>query len=173
MASRDIDYESNSDEDIPEPIESFRSADLPIISNPSPYDSDYSSSSDSEDPESLSGPSTPTTPASPATSLGAAFSSVGLSSQTSDDLSFTTPKPKRKRLVKRKIYPFKKGVTPFFQRSSKSPGRETVKVVRPTSSLYNDICFAKETKIDNIKLSSDGQEYRKMYHLQPVTRLSI
>ena len=51
MASRDIDYESNSDEDIPEPIESFRSADLPIISNPSPYDSDNSSSSDSEDSE--------------------------------------------------------------------------------------------------------------------------
>ena len=78
MASRDIGYESNSDEDIPEPIESFRSAQQPIISNPSPYDSDDSSSSDSEDPESQSRPSTPTTPASPATSLGAAFSFVGL-----------------------------------------------------------------------------------------------
>ena len=48
MASTDIHYESFSDEDIPEQTESFRSADLPIISNPTPYDSDTSSSSESE-----------------------------------------------------------------------------------------------------------------------------
>ena len=70
MASSDIDYESFSDEDIPEPTESFRPADLPFISTPNPYDSDTSSSSDSKCIESPTSPSTPTTPASPATSLG-------------------------------------------------------------------------------------------------------
>ena len=88
MASRDIVYESNSDEEISEPIESFRSVDLPIISNPSPYDSEDSSSSDSENTESPSTPSTPTTPALPATSLGASFSYVELSSPTSEDQLF-------------------------------------------------------------------------------------
>ena len=117
MASRDIVYDSHSDEDIPEPIESFRSVDLPIISNPSPYDSSDSSSGESEYTESPSTPSTPTTPASPSTSLGAAFSYVGLSSQTSEDPSFSTPKPKRKELFKKfnfKVQFQKRSLTVLF-----------------------------------------------------------
>ena len=171
MASTDIHYESFSDEDIPEPTESFRSADLPIISNPTPYDSDTSSSSESEYPESSTIPSTPTTPASPATSLGAAFSYVGLSSQTSDDQLFHTPQPKRKRLVKRKQYHYKKGVSPNVQHSSISPGSERVEVIRPTSSLYQDIHFERETLVKNIKLSAEGLEYSK--NLSPATSNQI
>ena len=170
MASRDIYYDSLSDEDIPEPTESFRSADLPIISNPTPY-SDESSSSVSVDTDSLSCPSTPTTPASPATSLGAVFSHVGLSTQTSDDQVFSTPKPKRKRLVKRKVYPFKKGHTINLKRSSLTPGTESVKFVRPTSSLYKDMHFARETNVVNIKLSADGLDYSK--NLSPATSNQI
>ena len=173
MASRDIAYESSSDEDIPEPIEFFRSADLPIISNPTPYDSNESSSSESGNSEPPSSPSRPTTPASPAMSLGAAFSYVGLSSQTSEDQISSTPKLKRKRQVKRKVYPLKKGQLPFVLRSHKSPGSETVKVSRPTSCLYKDIHFETDTKVMNIKICSEGLEYSKIYHLQPITRLLI
>ena len=140
MASSDIDYESSSDETIPEPTEFFRSADLPIISNQSPYDSDDSSSTDSEEPESPSFPSTPTTPASPATSLEAAFPFVGLSSQTSDDQLISTPKPKRKRrLVKRKTFPLKKGVPPFVLRGSKDLAETQSKSVgqlRPCTKIF-------------------------------------
>ena len=157
MAQRDIVYESNSNREISEPIESFRSVDRPINSNPSPYDSEVSSSSDSEYTESPSTPSTPTTPASPATSLGASFSYVGLSSPTSEDQLFSTPKPKKKRVVKRSNYNFKNGFAPFYLRSTKSPGRERAKVVRPFGSLYDNIRFANETRVCNIKLSEYSQ----------------
>ena len=83
-----------------------------------------------------------------------------------------TPKPKRKRrLVKRKTFPLKKGVPPFVLRGSKSPGRDTVKVSRPTSSLYKDLHFEMDTKVMNIKLRSEGMEYSQT--LSPATTNQI
>ena len=132
MASReDTEYDSSSGEDLPETTKTFRSADLPFLSHPSPFNSSDSSSG------SETSPSRPTTPASPATSLGASFPFVGLSSQTSEEQLFSTPQPKRKKYVKRRRpFQFKKGVTPFFKITSKSPetGRDTVTVERPTTS---------------------------------------
>ena len=147
-SQEDIAY---SEEHIPETIETFRASDLPIICNPSPFNSE-DSSSESDSPsftESVASPSTPTTPASPATSLGAAFTYVGLSSQTSDDQHFSTPKPKRKKYIKRRKFHYTKGGSPWVQRSSKDPSSDTIKVFRPTSSLYRDIRFAKEAKAYN------------------------
>ena len=171
MASTDIHYVSFSDEDIPEPTESFRSADLPIISKPTTYDSDTLSSSESEYPESSTIRTTPTNPASPATSLGAAFSYVGLSSQTSNDQLFHTPQPKRKRLVKRKQYHYKMeshqmsraALIVLEARESKSFAqlRPYIKIFilkgKPWSRISNSV-----RKVWNI---------RKIFHLQQVTRL--
>ena len=83
MASQEVfqlDY--YSDEDIPEATEAFRSADLPIIFNPSPFHSEDSSSESVTpyDSESLSQPRTPTTPSTPFITLGTSFSLIGLTS---------------------------------------------------------------------------------------------
>ena len=75
---QDQDYSS---EDVPEQIQTFRSADLPILSNPSPFHSE-DSSSDSETPYEPEGLSQLSTPATPSTALGTSFSLIGLSSQT-------------------------------------------------------------------------------------------
>ena len=118
MASQvDFQLEYCSDEEIQEPIEVFRSADLPILTNPSPFNSEESSS-ESDTPYEIdslsrpSTPSTPTTPSTPSTSLGTSFSLIGLSSQTSEEEVFATPsKPKRKKYVRKPKYNIRKGHT--------------------------------------------------------------
>ena len=121
MASRDFELEYSSDENTLEHIEAFRAVDQPIISHPFPFDTDDSSSESCGpytcDTESQSGLSTPSTPGTPSTSLGTAFSFVGLSSQqTSEEETFVTPKPKRKKPERKARYNFKKGHIPYKRR---------------------------------------------------------
>ena len=167
MASQvDFQLEYCSDEEIQEPIEVFRSADLPILTNPSPFNSEESSS-ESDTPYEIdslsrpSTPSTPTTPSTPSTSLGTSFSFIGLSSQTSEEEVFVTPsKPKRKKYVRKPKYNIRKGHTLFVKPTH--IGKKTFKVSRPSSYLYKDVRFQIERKTYDVKLSSDGKEYEKL-----------
>ena len=159
---QDQDYSS---EDVPEQIQTFRSAELPILSYPSPFHSE-DSSSDSEtpyEPEGLSQLSTPPTPATlatPSTALGTSFSLIGLSSQTSEEDLFATPsKPKRKKYTRKPKYNFRKGHTHAVKRTY--TGKEPIKVVRPSTYLYRDVRFQKEKNTFDVKLSSDGKDYQK------------
>ena len=160
MASQEhFHLEYVSDEDIPEPIEAFRSADLPIIFNPSPFQSE-NSSSESDTPLESESTSAPTTPCTPSTSLGTSFSFCGLSSQTSEEELFVTPsKPKRKKYVRKPKYNLRKG-HPLYVKHTHI-GKEPFKVVRPSTYLYKDVRFQQERKTYDVKLSSDQKEYLK------------
>ena len=167
MASRDIVYESYSEDEVPGQFERFRPADLPILLHPSPFQSEVSSSeSDTPYPTpSPSRPSTPSTPVTPSASLGGSFSSFCLSSQTSEEEVFAIPsKPKKKRYVTKRRYKFPKGNT--YSVRTRETGTESVKVVRPKSSLYKDVQFHPDKHQFDVKLSSDGVEYTQ--ELRPV-----
>ena len=111
-----------SDEEIPAPIESFTSADLPILSNPSPFHSeDSSSGSDSPyETESSSQLATPTTSSTPSTYLGISFSYICFPSQTVAEEVFATPsKPMRKKYIRKPEHNFRKGNTPAVKHKIK------------------------------------------------------
>ena len=82
MASRDFELEYASEENTLENTEAFRAVNQPLICHPFPFDTDDSHSesygSYTCDTESQSGLSTPSIPGTPSTSLGTAFSFVGL-----------------------------------------------------------------------------------------------
>ena len=151
-----------SDEDIHETPATFRPAHLPIISFPTPFQSEESTcESDSPfDTESLSHTSTPTTPSTPSTYLGTYFSYIGLSSQTSEEQVFATPsKPKRKRYVRKLKYNLQKGNTLAVKH--KFTGQESAKVALPSSYFYKDLRFEKERETFDVKIYSDGKYYQK------------
>ena len=140
----------------------LRPADLPIISFPSPFQSEESSS-ESDSPfetESPSQTSTPTAPSTPSTYLGTSFSYIALSSQTSEEQVFATPsKPKRKRYVRKPKYNLQKGNTLAVK--YKFTGQESVKEVRPSSYFYKDLRFEKERETFDVKIYSNEKDYHK------------
>ena len=168
MASKEFELTYSTDEEIHESTETFSPADLPIISIPSPFQTEESASEVdlpiTSDTESTSRPSTPSTPVT--ASLGTAFSYVGISSQTSEEEVFVTPSnPKKRKYVKKRSQYFRKGVLPSAKRSFESPKSARCKPQRPVSALYKDIRFPRELKTFDVKLLSEDSNNTKELRL--------
>ena len=151
---------SSSEQEFEAQPSRFNIADLPSLHIPSPLQSDSSGCETPTSPASdvISRPETPTTPLSPGSSLGGEFSFIDISSQTSDGVSATSKTQRRKKYVKRKSYPFKKGqprsrVVPIID----TPHSKKIKVERPQTAMFSDMRFPTPAGSYKIKTSSgDG-----------------
>ena len=111
------------------------------------------------------------TPAVTSISLGAAFSYVGFSSQTSDEDIFVTPsKAKKRKYVKKLGYNFKKGQPDRATKTVELTRLERVPIQRPTSALFSDIHIPTEDKTFDLMLSSEGKVILKNWYHQQVIR---
>ena len=155
MASKEFELNYSTDEEIHESTETFRPADLAIISIPSPFQTEeFASEVDlpiTFDTESVSRLSTPSTPVT--APLGTAFSYVGISSQTYEEEVLVTPSNSKKRKYVEKLSQyFQKGHLPFAKRSFESPKSARCKLERPVSALYKDIRFPRVLNTFDVKL---------------------
>ena len=139
-----LDYNSSSEDECEPRSSRFDILDLPSLRIPSPFQSD---SSGCETPTSAgylsTGPDSPATPLSPGSFQGGELSLINLSSQTSDGASATSKPQRRKKYVKRKTYPFKKGQQPpesvHVENSPHSSKRQ--KVERPKTAMFSEMSF--------------------------------
>ena len=123
---------SSSDYEYHSPTQ-YRTAALPKLSIPSPFQSEESST----DFETGSGSETPLTPGTPLSPLGAEFSFLGVSSQTSDAGEFATPRPRKRRYSKRRALNLKKSLFGTTIESPPPRSSKRAKISRPTSDLFS------------------------------------
>ena len=151
---------SSSDQEFEDGPSRFDFEDLPSLNIPSPFQSDSSGCETPTSPASYvfsrpETPETPTTPLSPGSSLGGEFSYIDISSQTSDGASATTKTPRRKKYVKRKSYPFKKGQPrPRVLNIVDSTHSKKQKVERPKTPMFSDLRFPKPAGSYQIRIDS-------------------
>ena len=138
-----LEYTSSSEDELGQQSSRFDIVDLPSLRIPSHFLSDSSGSETATSAGYLtSGPDSPATPLSPGSSLGGEFSFINISSQTSDGASATSNPQRRKKYVKRKSYPFKKGQRrPHSLPIETSPHSKRLKVERPKTALFSEIYF--------------------------------
>ena len=151
-----LEYTSSSEDELGQQSSRFDIVDLPSLRIPSPFLSDSSGSETATSAGYLtSGPDSPATPLSPGSSLGGEFSFINISSQTSDGASATSNPQRRKKYVKRKSYPFKKGQRrPHSLPIETSPHSKRLKVERPKTALFSEMRFPSPAWSYQIKTGS-------------------
>ena len=146
MASHSFILEfTSSEEEFEAQPSRFNIVDLPNLQIPSHFQSDTSGCESPTSPGSnvASGPETPATPLSPGSSLGGAFSFIGISSQTSDGEPVTPRAPRERKYVKKRSFRYKKGQERPPQKApiSESPQLKRTKVERPKTPMFTEMRF--------------------------------
>ena len=147
-----LEYSSSFEDELEQHSSWFDIVDIPSLRIPSPFQSDSSSSETATSAGYLtSGPDSPATPLSPGSSLGGEFSFINISSQT----SATSNPQRRKKYVKRKSYPFKKGQQPPHSLPIEtSPHSKRLKVESPKTALFSEMRFPSPVGSYRIKTGS-------------------
>ena len=148
---------SSSEEFENEPI--FRHSELPQLEILPQFV--IESSSDSEDQitgiDSPTTPGTPSTPATPSSHLGNVFSYIGISTQTSEESDFASPKvPQRKRKYQKKVKGFQKGHAKYPNEDVSIHKRS--RIALPQLDLFSTLKFSSPTSISEVKTAADGVE---------------
>ena len=170
MASHDEPFQlhfDSSDDEFQSPPQ-YRTASLPKLTIPSPFQSEDSSIDfESGSGSGIETPSTPATPTTPLSPLGSEFSFLALTSQSSDPGEFATPRTRKKRLSKRRVAHLKRGPLYGISRDpSPSTSSKRTKLTRPQSDLFSTINFPRAQESFSVKIS-EGDQIRDKELLVP------